>query len=124
MTSASITIIIMLFVFFLLVGWDIYVAFFNEEPGDTESNILRKFGRQVGGAPFAWGVLGGHFWGPDGITPFFGPTASPVFLLMLALVLSIFHVLAKHILIEKYTNALVLIYLIAGLPLGAIFWPQ
>jgi len=105
----------------VLIGWDIYVAFFNDIPNerDTESGILRRAGRAFVAFPIAWGVLGGHFWGPS--HDLFGPW-SPLYLVGATVVLSSAHLILRRFLKIPAWSALV--YLILGIPMGAMLWPQ
>lgn len=61
------TLLIMAVTVFILIGWDIVVAFFNKVPNsqDTESGIIQGWFK-VGLWPlaWAWGGLGGHFFMP------------------------------------------------------------
>lgn len=118
-----ITIVIMSVTLAVLIGWDIYVAFFNEIPNehDTESGIMRKIGNSFVGVPFAWGALGGHFWGPSWDPP--GPYwVWPLSLCCIALVLSALHYVGRRYLYFKPWFAV--LYVVAGVPLGALMWPQ
>lgn len=68
MTHRTITVIIILVSIAVWVGWDIYVAFFNKERGDTISAVIGEFASKSiwhliasVGAVF---LLCGHwFWG-------------------------------------------------------------
>ena len=54
-----ITALAMVIVTTLLIGWDIWVV---THGGKTISNYMMNVGREFMTAPFAWGMLGGHFF--------------------------------------------------------------
>lgn len=119
--TPTVTIILMVLCAAALIAWDIYVAFFNDIPNwaDTESGILRRAGRSFVGLPIAWGALGGHFWGPSHhLVPWWGP----LLLAGATAVLALTHFILRRFLKIPAWSALV--YLILGIPMGAIFWAQ
>lgn len=59
--TTTITAIVLIVVGVGLVAIDIPLAL-NDVSGDTISEVLRYAGRRVPVIPYAWGVLGGHFW--------------------------------------------------------------
>ena len=124
MTDSTITVIIMVATAVVLIGWDIYVAFFNDIPNrfDTESGILRRVGARFAGIPLAWGALGGHFWGPSWDPPGIY-WLWPLGLAALAALITLGHYgLRKTSLRPPAWFATV--YLVVGVPLGALMWPQ
>jgi len=119
--TEAITCILLVACAVVLVVWDIYVAFFNDIPNerDTESGILRKAGRAFVGIPIAWGILGGHFWGPS--HDLFGKW-GPLYLVMGTVALTVSHFILRRFLRIPAWSALV--YFILGIPMGAMLWPQ
>lgn len=121
MNTEQITVTIMLGCLFILVGWDVYAAYFNDIPNerDTESGILRRAGRSFVAIPLAWGILGGHFWGPQFTwLGFWGP----IVLIGIAGLLSWHHFILRRFL--KIPAWFGLVYVVLGVFLGATFWPQ
>lgn len=88
----------------------------------TISNRLRTYGRLWATCPFVWGVLGGHFWGPSGLEPVGGSWWISIGLLFAACA----GAGALHRLLERLDQPdwVVLLYVPAGLPAGALLWPQ
>jgi hypothetical protein len=88
----------------------------------TISNRFRMIGRKVSFFPYAWGALGGHFWGPP-MQPAFGNWwASIGILLGVGVLLSLAHFLV--LLYSKPPPWVSLLYIPCGIPLGMFFWPQ
>lgn len=58
------TIVIVSVVFLALVAYDIVVYVKARGTGATISEIIRQGSLWFGGIPYAWGVLGGHFFWP------------------------------------------------------------
>lgn len=48
----------------VLSVYDVYLVVGNQEERDTISSRVRHWGECTGLAPFGWGVLAGHFFGP------------------------------------------------------------
>lgn len=122
--DSTITAILMAATAAILIGWDIYVAFFNDIPNeyDTESGILRRIGARFAGIPFAWGALGGHFWGPSWDPP--GERwIWACGLGAMALALTGLHYLIRRTQLRPPTWFAV-VYLVVGIPSGAVMWPQ
>jgi hypothetical protein len=124
MTAGTITTIIMSVAFAGLIGWDVYVAFFNRQPNreDTISGILLGWSKRVWILPYAFGVLGGHLFLPA----LFGPVVGQVFG-VLVLVVSAALVTFAGIAIRDAGRrwpwqAPVLI--VSGVLMGHLFWPQ
>lgn len=118
MDPASITTWAMGVGFVLYVAWDIYVAFFNDVPNskDTISGQARETGIQrVSGLPFAFGVLGGHFWGPADVLPGW----TPFLLIPIAVLLSVIH---RKLLPKTWWVAM--LHVVIGLGAGAVLWSQ
>ncbi len=62
MTDRLWTIWILIGIAVCLIGWDIYVVFFNKEKNDSISEVIRWWAKRPI-VPFAFGVLCGHwFW--------------------------------------------------------------
>jgi hypothetical protein len=107
-----------------LIIWDIYAAFFNDIPNqfDTESGIMRRVGARFAGIPFAWGALGGHFWGPSIELP--GDAWFwAVGLGGLAIGITGIHFLIRRTFLRP-PQWFALVYLVAGIPAGAVLWAQ
>ena len=88
----------------------------------TISRRLRGIGYRVSFFPYAWGALGGHFWGPS-MDPAFGSWWISVGLLIAcgALVSGIHHAMLRWASPPDWTA---LLYLPCGIPAGIFFWPQ
>ena len=86
------------------------------------SNRMRFVSKNLSLAPFSWGILGGHFWGPLN-NPFLDSWVISISCLVSAtIVVSVVHVLWK-----KFMDVPIwisLIYMLLGIPAGIIFWPQ
>lgn len=52
----------------LWIGWDVYVAFFNNEPGDTISRVVLEWSQAWPIIPLAVGVVAGHLWWPQRVS--------------------------------------------------------
>jgi len=87
----------------------------------TISRRFRSYGYRVSFFPYAWGVLGGHFWGPD-LDPLLGNWwASVGILLSAGGVLSLVHWLLLKLDPPDWTP---LLYIPAGVVAGVFMWPQ
>lgn len=53
--------IVIAFVVFSLLVWDIYLMTDSKE-GNTISEIMRRLGSKSKLVPFLWGLLMGHWW--------------------------------------------------------------
>lgn len=89
----------------------------------TISNKVRVYGRLWASFPYAWGVLGGHFWGPNNTSPIFVSdlTSAGVLLLSCALI-GVFHRV-----IDEFADPpdwATLVYIPIGIPAGVFLWPQ
>lgn len=58
------TVILLALIGVALIGWDIWVAFFNEEKGDTISSVVHYYGTRSWFILVGIGVLLGHFFWP------------------------------------------------------------
>lgn len=88
----------------------------------TISNRMRRVGREVAALPFAWGVLGGHFYGPTN-EPMLGSWVVSIGCLLLVTVF----VGMLHMFLRNNSDLpawSVLMYVPLGIPAGALFWPQ
>ena len=89
----------------------------------TFSNRLRIYGRMWASFPSAWGVLGGHFGGPDGIDPLMDLWWASIGALLVSCVL----VGLLHRVLDRFVdppNWIILLYVPVGLPAGVFLWPQ
>lgn len=122
MSDSEITQVVIATCFAVLVAWDVYATFFNDIPNsqDTESGIMRRLGSRVVGVAVGWGALGGHFWGPSHtLVP---QPWGPIFLAATACVLTLMHwKLRKRFILPVWSA---LLYMVAGIPLGALLWAQ
>lgn len=88
----------------------------------TISRRFRLYGRKVSSFPFAWGVLGGHFWGPD-MEPAFGSWVASIGALLLSTVwMGVMHWAFWRKSLPPAWSAVV--YLGLGVAAGIFFWPQ
>ena len=100
--------------------FDVYLLLAHRK---TISRRMRKHGRNIVAMPWAWGVLGGHFWGPDGVDPALGGYGPSVGLLVaVGATLVGVHLLVRRWL--KLPTWWPLIYLVCGIPCGIWLWPQ
>lgn len=100
--------------------FDVYLLL---SPHKTISRRMRKHGRHIVTLPWAWGVVGSHFWGPDGLEPVLGSYgASAGIMAGIGVCLGVLHwITAKYI---KFPRWWPLLYLLVGIPCGIWFWPQ
>jgi len=98
-----------------LIGWDIYVAFFNRIPNskDTVSGQIKAAGEKLRAVPFAFGALGGHLFWPG--RPLLSQPWAALILVALACVAS---------LTLRHYRPLSLVALAIGVLAGHLFWPQ
>lgn len=88
----------------------------------TASRRMRAYGYRIAAAPFAWGALAGHFWGPHTSPPFGTYFASAFILTSCCLFVAFLHRLS----LEWFDlpDWFVLVYAVIGIPTGAFAWPQ
>ena len=65
MTDSNWTVLILVATAILLLVWDIYVAYFNDEKNDTISSIVYRSALQHPLLPFGIGVIMGHLFWPQ-----------------------------------------------------------
>ncbi len=119
MSYAATTAWVMIAATSALVAWDVYVAFFNRERGDTISRAMHRSGSAFAGLPFAWGVLGGHFWGvPVVETPWWVAALGLSALLSTAVIV---HRVTRRVLVES--GWLLLPWMLLGAVSGWLLWP-
>lgn len=118
------TIIILSVVATVLVAWDIYVAFFNQERKDTVSKVLLDGSKRVWLLPYAWGVMGGHLFFSSSTGPALGPWPSIIVLIGSGVLVS----LIGCITIKKGWGwrwpVQVPMLLFMGVIAGYLLWPQ
>jgi len=104
---------------FSIAAVDLALVFFEAK---TISNRTRAYGSKWASFPFAWGVLGGHFWGPGG-GPLLGSWVWSISLLIAcALGAMVIHRWAR---LEFSLPAWsVSFWLIPGFAAGFLLWPQ
>lgn len=100
----------------LIGGYDIIPAAWTPDAADTISERLRHHTGRWWIQPLAWGVLGGHWWGPPVPRPPWGP---PV---LLALGLSMVMLCGARVWEREHWSARDPVLFIAGIPLGALLW--
>lgn len=102
-----------------IVGVDIALVSM-ERP--TVSKRLRFYGERVAAFPFAWGALGGHYWGPS-----HGPIGGNWVTSVTLLILCTFGAVVGHRWLRLVFNMprwFAVFWLLPGIAAGAIFWPQ
>jgi hypothetical protein len=107
----------------LLVVWDVWVAFCNDVPNenDTISGIMRRIGRRVVAIPLGLGGVCGHFWGPSIPSPL-GQPESVIVAGFIVVSLTVAHFVMRRY--KVWPDWTALVYLLVGIPIGAIMWPQ
>ena len=87
------------------------------------SRRLRDIGRRVSFFPYAWGVLGGHFWGPV-------PALTHTWWLQLTLLLTfggaftLLHLALREVWPKASGLLPLLVYLPLGVVAGMLVWSQ
>lgn len=119
------TILIMAIATVGLIGWDVYVAFFNRTPNkdDTISGILLGWSRRVWILPYAFGVLCGHLFLPGLGEIGLDRIWSVIVLLSVGLVISglgLWITYRRKLGWPVQAPAL----LLGGIAMGHLFWPQ
>jgi len=91
----------------------------------TISNRFRYYAKNISFSAYAWGSLGGHFFGPH-LEPAFGNWWASIGCLvgiMLVLALNHWFILSRYL--ERCLfDGFSLLYFIIGIPCGIFFWPQ
>lgn len=107
-----------------LIGWDVYVAFFNDVPNskDTISGIIHYANKRISIFAFVWAFLGSHLcWGNKN-GPIFGQPNSVVFAVWFAWLLFIVSLsLKNYVWFQDYGPG---VYLLLGIIAGYFLWPQ
>lgn len=114
--------IVMSIVVGLLVAWDGYVSLYHDMPNPfgIERGLFRRIGARVVAVPFICGVgFGGHFCAlSDSHHSWVGTLAVGA----MAACFSAFHFFVRRT--EFRPPAwFVFIYLVLGIPFGAVLWP-
>ena len=110
------------FIISILVAIAIFDIWLLASGNKTISNRMRLVGERVSFAPYSWGAIGGHFWGPDGEPAFGNWWASIGLLLAIGAALTGIHLLLRRW--EKLPGWFSLTYLLCGIPAGLLLWPQ
>jgi len=88
----------------------------------TYSNRLKAWGSRLSFFPYAWGVLGGHFWSP--LEPVVSWQVTIAVLPTIGIALSLTHLLLRKPGWGWVKWLPLLAYFPAGVPVGAILWAQ
>lgn len=104
----------------LWAGYDIYVAFFNSELGDTISEVVRDASTWAVGLPFAFGAICGHFYSKRKPMIVNG-VVGLLLLLGFAIIVSTVSVLVRHFGGVDFGPSMA--WLIAGIVGGYFLWP-
>jgi len=88
----------------------------------TYSQRMRVWGSRVSFFPYAWGVLGGHFWAP--MDPIMDWWVTLIGLVVIGLALSALHAILRRLEWRFVKWLPVCVYLPAGIPIGAVLWSQ
>lgn len=102
----------------LISGVDVWFAVGKPK---TISRRLRKHGRSVAAIPFAWGYLGGHFFGPlVGFSVHIGLSLGA--LVVGGALASLLH----RFVLQRFTASpwLGVLWLLVGIGAGTYLWPQ
>jgi len=118
------TILVMVVTCLWIIGWDIYVAFFNQVPNrqDTISGILLSWAERVWALPYAAGVLMGHLFCPALGGPVLGSVWSTLLLLLTGLLVAGVGRKFRQLNIGWTWQGPVLVCL--GVFAGHFLWPQ
>lgn len=100
----------------------IYDVYLLRSRKHTISNRLRSAGRYVSALPASWGVLAGHFWGPD-LPPLMGVwwLSIAMLIIVLAVLIPIHLFLRAEELIPDWFSV---VYVPLYIPAGMYMWPQ
>lgn len=117
MTDTLITQILILSALAILIGWNVYVAFFNKIPNrkDTISGNVMAAALKLPSVGFALGVLLGHWLWPG--KPLFGQPLSVVVLAAIGVVLTVVGLFFPVRIVPIAWGAL-------GILGGHLFWPM
>ena len=96
--------------------YDVVPAAFTPDKADTISERIRHHTGRWWVQPLAWGVLGGHWWGPPIPRPPWGP------LTLLLLGLSLLALCAARVWERERWGVRDLVLFLCGIPLGALLW--
>lgn len=121
MSPIKTTIIVIIAVTLLLIGYDIAVYTNSVDNSlDTLSGRMRLWGMTTPLLPFAWGVLGGHFWGSFHAGQFIPSKAGIALLVFVAWSVIVAGIIAKN----ENIHISPWMMLIPGIIVGAVLWPQ
>ena len=88
----------------------------------TISRRFRAVGYRLSFLPYAWGAIGGHFWGPHRLPAFGSWWWSIATLALFGLALSVVHrIMLRWV---DPPDWVPLVYLPCGAVMGVFFWPQ
>lgn len=87
----------------------------------TISNRMQHYSRRIAFLPYAWGILGGHFVGPDmQLVPY---VAGITIILVAGTVITASHHLAREMSLDL-PWWVAMVYMGIGASMGVVFWPQ
>jgi hypothetical protein len=124
-TYRDLTIVVCCVLAALLITWDLFVLFGNNEPDDTISAIALKESLTFWLLPYAFGVIGGHLFMPG--TPLPGQTWWRLLLLVvLGLLVGVTGCLLSRSLSTTKTRISLRAFglLNLGIVAGHFMWPQ
>lgn len=98
------------------IGWDLFAFFDTSTAGDTESEVIRDFATKSHALPFAFGVLGGHFFWTTKKKIWSRLTLIP--LVLIAITIFVLDVVGIRAPLPSIA------FLAAGTIAGRLFWAQ
>lgn len=121
--AAIATIIFIIAIIAIIVGWDVVVAFCNKIPNriDTISGRMKIWGKKLLFIPITWAVLYGHFFGPKPIVNLPEKFSIPGLVLSAGLI-TLVGILFKLEIVNSWLLFFVILNL--GAFLGANLWSQ
>ena len=96
------------------------ILIWNRMP--SYSRRLAFWGSRVSFFPYAWGVLGGHFWSPIEAPAQMAWWGTLLTLVGIGLAVSIVHYTLRHFGKSNYRWLPLCVYLPGGVSIGAAFW--
>lgn len=111
--------IVGIFLIIAFLGYDVHLAL-DGVPGNTWSEIARKFGTISTVLPFIWGILAGHFFHPDSLRSPFNPTSGFLLLLWVTLFVGLVGILCRSF----WHSVPPWLPLVPGFVAGWLLWPS